>query len=91
MIGKLEFGKDKPGKDTNFRGLTIFDNTMYISNCRSPVLYRWAQGCIFAVVAGNTAGDLYIVHHARSRRRHSNRGRAVRSSGTTGRQGSRRW
>jgi len=31
MIGRLEVGKDKPGKDTNFRGLTIFDNTMYIS------------------------------------------------------------
>ena len=31
MIGRLEFGKDKPGKDTNFRGLTIFDNTVYIS------------------------------------------------------------
>ncbi len=31
MIGRLEFGTDKPGKDTNFRGLTIFDNTVYIS------------------------------------------------------------
>jgi hypothetical protein len=31
MIGRLEFGKDKPGKDTNFRGLTIFNNTLYIS------------------------------------------------------------
>jgi hypothetical protein len=31
MIGRLEFGKDKPGKDTNFRGLTIFNNTVYIS------------------------------------------------------------
>ena len=31
MIGRLEFGSDKPGKDTNFRGLTIFDNTLYIS------------------------------------------------------------
>jgi hypothetical protein len=31
MIGRLQFGKDKPGKDTNFRGLTTFDNTMYIS------------------------------------------------------------
>src|SRR5215469_11643599 len=31
MIGRLQFGKDKPGKDTNFRGLTIFDNTLYIS------------------------------------------------------------
>jgi hypothetical protein len=31
MIGRLEFGTDKPGKDTNFRGLTIFNNTVYIS------------------------------------------------------------
>ena len=31
MIGRLQFGKDKPGKDTNFRGLTIFGNTLYIS------------------------------------------------------------
>jgi len=30
-IGRLQFGNDKPGKDTNFRGLTIFDNTLYIS------------------------------------------------------------
>ena len=31
MLGTLEFGSDKPGKDTNFRGLTIFDNTLYIT------------------------------------------------------------
>jgi hypothetical protein len=31
MIGRLQFGSDKPGKDTNFRGITIFDNTLYIS------------------------------------------------------------
>src|SRR5580658_6526278 len=31
MIGRLEFGTDKPGKDTNFRGLTIFNNTLYVS------------------------------------------------------------
>ena len=31
MIGRLEFGTDKPGKDTNFRGLTIFENTLYVS------------------------------------------------------------
>jgi hypothetical protein len=31
MIGRLLFTGDKPGKDTNFRGLTIFDNTVYIS------------------------------------------------------------
>jgi hypothetical protein len=31
MIGRLLFGSDKPGKDTNFRGLTIFDNTLYVT------------------------------------------------------------
>jgi hypothetical protein len=31
MIGRLEFGSDKPGKDTNFRGLTIFDNTLFVT------------------------------------------------------------
>jgi hypothetical protein len=31
MIGRLLISGDKPGKDTNFRGLTIFDNTLYVS------------------------------------------------------------
>jgi len=31
MIGRLQFGTDKPGKDTNFRGMTIFNNTLYIT------------------------------------------------------------
>jgi hypothetical protein len=31
MIGRLEIGTDKLGKDTNFRGVTIFNNTLYIS------------------------------------------------------------
>ena len=31
MLGTLLFPGDKPGKDTNFRGLTIFDNTLYIT------------------------------------------------------------
>jgi hypothetical protein len=31
MIGRLLFPGDKPGKDTNFRGMTIFDNTLYIT------------------------------------------------------------
>jgi len=32
MIGRLMFAAaDKPGKDTNFRGLTIFNNTLYVS------------------------------------------------------------
>jgi hypothetical protein len=31
MIGRLLFSGDKPGKDTNFRGLTIFNNTLYVT------------------------------------------------------------
>ena len=31
MVGRLEIGTDKPGKDTNFRGLTIFNNTVYMT------------------------------------------------------------
>jgi hypothetical protein len=32
MIGRLLlFSGDKPGKDTNFRGMTIFENTLYVS------------------------------------------------------------
>jgi hypothetical protein len=32
MIGRLTpLGSDKRGKETNFRGLTIFDNTLYVS------------------------------------------------------------
>jgi hypothetical protein len=31
MIGRLLFTGDKPGKDTNFRGVTIFNNTLYVS------------------------------------------------------------
>jgi hypothetical protein len=31
MIGRFLINGDKPGKDTNFRGLTIFNNTLYIT------------------------------------------------------------
>ncbi len=31
MISYFLFSGDKPGKDTNFRGLTIFDNTLYVA------------------------------------------------------------
>jgi len=31
MLGRLLFSGDKPGKDTNFRGMTIFNNTLYIT------------------------------------------------------------
>jgi hypothetical protein len=31
MISYFVFSGDKPGKDTNFRGMTIFDNTLYVA------------------------------------------------------------
>jgi hypothetical protein len=31
MIGRLLFTGDKPGKDTNFRGLTIFNSTLFVA------------------------------------------------------------
>jgi hypothetical protein len=31
MISYFVFSGDKPGKDTNFRGLTIFNNTLYVA------------------------------------------------------------
>ena len=31
MISYFAFSGDKPGKDTNFRGMTIFDNTLYVA------------------------------------------------------------
>jgi hypothetical protein len=31
MIGGLLFGTDKPGKDTNSRGMIIFNDTLYIT------------------------------------------------------------
>ena len=31
MLGFFVVGTDKPGKDTNFRGITIFDNTLYVT------------------------------------------------------------
>ncbi|MGB2668052.1 MAG: hypothetical protein WAK48_28925 [Candidatus Acidiferrum sp.] len=30
-IGRLQIGTDKPGKDTNFRAMTIFNNTLHIT------------------------------------------------------------
>jgi hypothetical protein len=31
MIGRFLIAGDKPGKDTNYRGITIFNNTLYVS------------------------------------------------------------
>jgi hypothetical protein len=52
MIGRLEFlSSDKPGKDTNFRGITIFDNTVYVSkgsggNGINSVFQEGTQGAL---------------------------------------------
>lgn len=62
MIGRLEFGTDKPGKDTNFRGVTIFNNTLYISkgsggNGINTVYQVGTAG----VLPTGTAADLAVV------------------------------
>ncbi|HTT33102.1 MAG TPA: hypothetical protein VMH48_05840 [Methylomirabilota bacterium] len=62
MIGRLQFGSDKPGKDTNFRGVTIFDNTLYITkgsggNGINTVYQVGSQG----VLPTGSAADLATV------------------------------
>jgi hypothetical protein len=63
MIGRLEFlSSDKQGKDTNFRGLTIFDNTVYVSkgsggNGINSVFQAGAQGTL----PTGTAAELAAV------------------------------
>ena len=61
MIGRLEIGTDKLGKDTNFRGLTIFDNTLYISkgsggNGINTVYQVGTQGTLPTGSASDLAG-----------------------------------
>jgi hypothetical protein len=31
LVTQYPYPADKPGKDNNFRGLTIFDNTLYVT------------------------------------------------------------
>ncbi len=62
MIGRLLFAGDKPGEDTNFRGLTIFNNTLYVSkgsggNGINTVYQVGAAG----VLPTGTAADLASV------------------------------
>jgi hypothetical protein len=62
MIGRLEFGTDKLGKDTNFRGLTIFNNTLYVAkgsggNGINTVYQVGAQGTL----PTGSASDLAAV------------------------------
>ena len=63
MIGRLEFlPGDKQGKDTNFRGLTIFNNTVYVSkgsggNGINSVFQEGTQG----ILPTGTAAELGAV------------------------------
>ena len=61
MIGRLEFlSGDKQGKDTNFRGITIFNNTVYVSkgsggNGINSVFQEGTQGTLPAGTAAELA------------------------------------
>ncbi|HEY6384751.1 MAG TPA: hypothetical protein VIX91_03625 [Candidatus Acidoferrum sp.] len=63
MIGRLEFlSSDKQGKDTNFRGITIFNNTVYVSkgsggNGINSVFQEGTQGTL----PTGTAAELATV------------------------------
>jgi len=63
MIGRLEFlASDKQGKDTNFRGITIFNNTVYVSkgsggNGINSVFQEGTQGTL----PTGTAAELAAV------------------------------
>lgn len=63
MIGRLEWlSSDKPGKDTNFRGLTIYNNTLYVTkgsggNGINSVFQVGAQGTL----PTGSAADLAAV------------------------------
>jgi hypothetical protein len=63
MIGRLEFlSSDKQGKDTNFRGITIFNNTVYVSkgsggNGINSVFQEGTQGTL----PTGSAADLKAV------------------------------
>jgi hypothetical protein len=68
MIGELSFDSDKPGKDTNFRGLAIFDNTLYVSkgsgsNGVNTVYQVGAQGTLPtpAINGGNLTVPITIL------------------------------
>ncbi len=62
MIGRLEFGTDKPGKDTNFRGLTIFNNTLYVTKgSGSNGINTVYQAGTAGVLPTGSAADLATV------------------------------
>ena len=79
MIGRLDYGTDKPGKDTNFRGVTIFNNTLYVtkgsgSNGYNTVYQVGTAGTLptgSATDAGDGAADgaAGLSRHDREHRR----------------------
>ncbi len=58
MLGYFVIGTDKPGKDTNFRGLTIFNSTVYVAKGSGSNGYN----TVFQI--GNMPGTLPTVSNA---------------------------
>jgi hypothetical protein len=62
MISYFVFSGDKPGKDTNFRGLTIFDNTLYVAKGSGGnginTIYQLGTPGVLPTTANAPAGGL---------------------------------
>jgi len=66
MIGRFLIAGDKPGKDTNYRGLTIFNNTLYVSkgsggNGINTVYQVGTPGTLPTGSAANLATDTIAI------------------------------
>jgi hypothetical protein len=62
MISYFLLSGDKPGKDTNFRGLTIFDNTLYVTKGSGSnginTVYQLGTPGVLPTTANAPAGGL---------------------------------
>jgi hypothetical protein len=62
MISYFLFSGDKPGKDTNFRGMTIFDDTLYVSKGSGSnginTVYQLGTPGVLPTTANAPAGGL---------------------------------
>jgi hypothetical protein len=62
MISYFVFSGDKPGKDTNFRGLTIFDNTLYVAKGSGGnginTIYQLGTPGVLPITANAPSGGL---------------------------------
>jgi hypothetical protein len=62
MISYFVFSGDKPGKDTNFRGMTIFDNTLYVAKGSGGnginTVYQLGSAGVLPTVANAPSGGL---------------------------------